>query len=231
MARKQYTVEPSVPTIDLVAKACIAFRDAGNTIVSVDRDEVVDENGVVVAPKTISNKRRMCTFDAAKPITQADRDFAQEVIDYVGGSVTMQILAGKKVSDFMTSLAKVLAEETSPPWRIGLIVYAPNVYFAGKKNEVVTDQTMARKYTSQSLGPKGQKVALAFTLIQKKYLSTFNCYSAFGEDDKGNLVSFLTQHEELCASGNITGKIKGSDKDKWHSNAIVTQLNYVKASA
>jgi hypothetical protein len=126
-------------------------------------------------------------------------------------------------------MAKELEQEELPEFKLGILVYAPNVYASAKVREAIDEKTTECMYTSQSLGADGNKVTVEFTLIEKRYVASFDCYSAFGKDEFGNLVSFLTKHEELCDDGTYTGKIKKSGPDHWHNNAIVTSLNYLKA--
>jgi hypothetical protein len=82
--------------------------------------------------------------------------------------------------------------------------------------------------TSQYLGRVGEKVQLDFVLIDSRYLQQYNCYSVTGHDGRSNMVNFLTAHQNLAASGRISGKIKRTEASQYHNGARVTQLNFVK---
>lgn len=227
--------QPMIPTVDAVAATVFAFRTQGNKIekydVTAQPEQVYsDYTAPAVAAVTSNKTLAFAALDNAT-ITQADRDEAQEVISYVQGQVTMALLAGKPCSDFVKELAKALEETEVPRFKIGLLVYAPNVRYTGEKREAINEQTTELLYTSQALGAVGQKVEFNFTLIEKRYVQAFDMFSAYGKDDAGNLVNFLTKHEALAADGKKVGKIKKAEADKWHGNAMVTSLNYVKAAA
>lgn len=222
------------PIIDVVAAACVAFHANGDKIEKYDASAVperiyVDYTAPAVAA-VVSNKTRAVTVLEAGTLTQADRDEAAEVIQHIQGQVTMGLLSGKKISDFVKELAKALEEESVPSFKVGLLVYAPNVYHTAKAKEAIMEQTTELLYTSKPLGPVDAKVTVNFTLIEKRFIHTLGCYSAYGKDDAGNLVSFLTKHEHLCESGKRVGKVKKAAADDWHNGAVVTSLNYVKAA-
>ncbi len=222
------------PLVDVVAAACVAFHAQGDKIekydVSAVPERIYDDFTQPACAEVKSNKTRAVTVLEAGSITQADRDEAAEVIQHIQGQVTMGLLSGKKISDFVKELAKALEEESVPSFKVGLLVYAPNVYHTAKVKEVITEQTTELLYTSKPLGPVDAKVTVNFTLIEKRYVQNFGCYSAYGKDDAGNLVSFLTKHEHLCESGKRVGKVKKAAADDWHNGAVVTSLNYVKAA-
>lgn len=216
-----------------MAAACFAYRANGGSVVRSNNAAYtyVNENGVSVdVPEVWSNKILAQDALAQNIISQADKDEAALVIQSIQGQVTMALLSGKKVSDFVKELAKVLEEESVPLFRLGLLVYAPNVYYMAKAKEDIVEKTTECLYTSQPLGSVGATVTIDFTLIETKYVQKLGCHSVFGKDDAGNLVQFLTKHEHLCRSGKRVGKIKNAAADKWHSGALVNFLNYVKAA-
>jgi hypothetical protein len=231
-AQKTYSL------VDVVAACNIAFHYNGNKIEKYDVTAVpehtdsYDGSKVAAQPAVTSNKfYAQSILDRIEVITDADRAEAQEIISYIQGQVTLSILSNKKVSTFVLELAKAMEDEIVPQHKVGLLVYAPNVWFSGQKRDAINEQTNELLYTSQPLGAVDQKVTLNFTLIETRFIQQIGCYSAYGKDDAGNLVSFLTKHEHLCVSGKIIGKVKKAEADQWHNNAIVTSLNYVKLAA
>jgi hypothetical protein len=223
-------------TLEAIAAALIAFRKNGNKIEKYDAAEFTlydntDNNRPTVRPAVVANKTHALAVMAdTTQITQADKDTAQEIMDYLNGQVTMSVLSGKKVSDFVRDLVATFEADTVPQFKLGLLLYAPNAWHTGRARDTVTEETTECLYTSQPLGHVGDKVTVNFTMLDKRYIQTLDCFAVYGKDDKGDLVSFLTKHEKLATSGMIVGKVKGAGNDQWHNNAMVTSLNYVKAS-
>ena len=214
------------PTLDVVAAAVIAYRRNGKKIAKYDSDASQDK----VIPAIRSNKTIALDILKNSPnqITQTDRDEALAVIQSIQGTVTMSLLAGKKVSAFTQELAKEFENDTSTEYKVGLLAYAPNVYEGTKQRAEVEEKISTAMYSSEALGKVGDKIRVNFTLITKKYVQSINCYSATGTDEKGNLIQFLTGKGELCQSQEIEGKIKTVGASQYHHGAIVTGLNFVK---
>jgi hypothetical protein len=194
------------PTVDAVAAAIITY----------------DPKGLV------KGEVRVLLQNNSERITQEHKDKAQEMIDYIGSTISMDILSDRKVSAFNLDLAKLFGEETVPENKLGLLAYAPSVFDQMKKREVIVEQTLESMYLSRALGSEGTKVSIKFELIEYKYVQIIDCFAAFGKDEFGNLISFLTRNEELCATQPLVGKVKKAELDKWHQNVMVTSLNFVK---
>lgn len=221
----------TISTLDVIAAACMAYHANGDKIEKYDVAAREANDYHPETPQVISNKTRANTIlENPELIPQVAKDEAQEVIQFLQGQLTMSVLTGAKISDFIRDLGMALEEETVPASKVGLLVYAPNAFAGGKKREVIAEATMESLYTSQPLGTEGTKVEINFTLIEKRSVQSLDCWSAYGKDEHGNLVSFLTKHEELAVSGKYVGKVKKAENDKWHNNAMVTSINYVKAA-
>ena len=76
----------------------------------------------------------------------------------------------------------------------------------------------------------GDRIEFDFTLIEKRYVRPLETWSAYGHNEQGHLVKFLTKHEELCATGRIRARIRKHEVDSYHNGAKVTSLNFVKAA-
>jgi hypothetical protein len=223
--------EPAWPVIDAVAAAVIAYKQNANKIEKFDTPAMPATEYNPATPVVVSNKSRALAV-LANPvqITQEDRDIAAEVISYLQGQATMGLLSGRKVSDFARELVTMFDLESIPRHKIGMLVYAPNSYYTGKLRDSVTEETTECMYSSQALGQVGDKVTIEFSMLEKRFINQLNCFAAYGKDEKGNLVSFITKHEHLCKSAKLTGKVKSAAHDKWHHDALVTSLNFVKAA-
>jgi hypothetical protein len=232
-SKKSTVPVKTVPTLDVIAAAVMAFHANGD---KVEKNDIGANAGSVeydipATPAIVSNKTRAnAILENPELIPQAAKDEAQEVIQFLQGQLTMSVLTGAKISDFVRDMGMAMEEETVPAFKVGLLVYAPNAFANGKKREVISEATIESMYTSQPLGTEGAKVTVNFTLLDKRYVQAFDCYSAYGKDEHGNLVSFLTKHENLAANGTYTAKVKKAENDKWHNNAMVTSLNYLKAA-
>jgi hypothetical protein len=231
MAQRYFTKQtsPAYPVLNIVAAGLIAFHKNGDKMEKYDAPAY--DSGDYKMTATVSNKTIAMPFikDPAT-IPQEAMDEATLCIQYIQGQAMMDILSGKAVSSFMRDMLALLEVDTVPEFRVGMLLYAANTFHTGKARDVVKEKVSEMAYTSQALGKVGDKVAVNFTLIDKRYIQQFDCWAAGGNDDKGNLVSFLTKHEKLCVSGKITGKVKSAGADKWRGNAMVTALNFVKAA-
>lgn len=221
------------PLLSVVAASVIAFKLNGNKIEKYDVPAYTPEKGDtsrVATPRIVSNKAIIVDIlkDSLR-IKQADLDEAELVVQYCQGQVTMSLLSGKKVSDFMKDMVAIFELTQVPTSKVGMLVYAPNTYYTGKARDTVTEKTTELQYTSKPLGQVGDKVIFNFTMLRTGYLQQLECYSVYGTDDAGNLISFLTKHKHLCESMKLSGKVKGAGNDAFHNNAMVTSLNYVKA--
>ena len=221
---------------DALAAACMAFHAAGDKIEKYDSNEVpggqyLDDEGKPNAyqPAVKSNKTvALAILEHPETIPQSAKDEAEAVKQCIEGQLTMSLLGGKFVSPFVKDLAASMEMDELPHFKLGLLVYAPNVYAQNKKKEVATEAVTECLYTSQPLGAVGAKVTVNFTLVESRVLPGYDCYAVFGKDGNGNLVSFLTKHTALIKDGKVSGKIKKAEADKYHNNAMVTSLHYVK---
>ena len=225
---KVYTINPR----DLAALAFAAQRVNGtlhkdDSFYDQARDEII---------KVVPNKRLMRDSFAIEPgsnpeLVASEQDYsdADAAIAAIQQDVMLRKLADRRVSDFVFSLAESLGKDQLTQRDCGLVAFLPSTYQRMLDSQVKWETAMVIGSTSEFLGTVGAKVQLEFTYLDSRYLQQFNCYSVNGHDGKGNLVNFLTAHQHLAKSGRISGKIKRTEKSKYHSNAKVTQLNFVKA--
>jgi hypothetical protein len=161
-------------------------------------------------------------------VTDEDRAQAEIAIDVITQDFTMQVLKGRKVSDFVQSLAALLQEDMSTGDRAGIVAFLPQMYEQLKQRQDREEKLQEFAYTSEYLGQVGAKVTAELTVLTTKYLQQYNCYSVTGHDAQGNMVNFLTGKQDCTVSGRYTGKIKRIEQSPYHNNAKVTQLNFVK---
>jgi len=233
--KKSFKAQPMFDTVSVVAAAILAYRTNGQ-IEKADlkvNDLRLTGDEWLPTPVVVKSNKTMVTEFLEHPelLTQELLDEAKAQILAVQGQLTLAVLTGKKVSDFVRDLAVVIENDQIQQYRIGLVVYVPNVYKTIQAKEKIAETINENLYTSIALGAPGQKLAVNFTLIEKRYIQSINCFSAFGKDENGNFVQFLTPHEDRCVTGKLSGKVKAVGNDKWHNNAMVTNLNFVKVVA
>lgn len=234
MAYRQRTPVPEYPTLDLVAAGIMAYHANGDKIERADLnagggqwegDEWFPNSAPIVSNKTLATK-----IIRDNAVTDDARTEAAEMVQALQTDMTFKLLTGKTVSPFVKDMITLLESATLPEFKIGLLIYVPNSYAGLKAAEKRLEEEVAERYTSKAIGIVGQKVTVNFTLISKRWIDKFACFSAFGKDDAGNLISFFTGHEDRCVTGKLTGKVKFAGQDKYHGNAIVSNLNFVKVA-
>ena len=222
------TALPTIPTLELAALSFAAYRANGNNVYKDDR--VFDEESQELRP-VIPNKSLMyhALKDAATlEVTAEDHEQARVAMDALLQDHMLRTLAGSPISAFSQSFVELISEETVTQRSAGLMAYLPRSYNSVLKMRAQQNTLLELGAGSQYLGTVGSKIEVDFTLLSKKYQEKFGCWTMFGHDPAGNLVQFLTQHEHLAQDGRITGKIKRTEQNRWHNNARVTDLNYVK---
>ena len=216
----------------LVALAFAAQRVNGamfdnNLFFDTEKDAVVE---------VIPNKTLMFNSFAIEPgsnpeLVPTDEDFAQAdaAISAIQGDVLIKKLADRRVSDFIFSLSKAIGQPACTQRDCGLVAFVPKTYTGMLERQAKDEAKFSLAATSEYLGRVGEKIQLDFTLIDSRYLQQYNCYSATGHDNNGNMVNFLTAHQSLAKSGRIAGKVNRTEVSQYHNGAKVTQLNFVKA--
>ena len=234
MAYRQRTPVPEYPTLDLVAAGIMAYHANDDKIERADLnagggqwegDEWFPNSAPIVSNKTLATK-----IIRDNAVTDDARAEAAEMVQALQTDMTFKLLTGKTVSPFVKDMVGTFDNETSTEFKLGLLIYVPNTYAGLKAAEKRLEEEVAERYTSKAIGSVGQKVTVNFTLISKRWIDKFACFSAFGKDDAGNLISFFTGHEDRCVTGKLTGKVKFAGQDKYHGNAIVSNLNFVKVA-
>ena len=212
MAYRQRTPIPEYPTLDLVAAGVMAYHANGNKIEradiaasAADQEHRAGEEGAESTAPVVSNKTLAAKIIRDNAVTDDARTEAAEMIQALQTDMTFKLLTGKTVSPFVKDMVGTLDNETSPEFKLGLLIYVPNTYAGLKAAEKRLEEEVSERYTSRAIGNVGQKVTVNFTLISKRYVDKLECFVAFGKDDSGNLISFFTSYDDRCISGKITG--------------------------
>ena len=216
-------------TVDVVAAAIMAYKQNGNKIEKYSYPGTPATDLADAVSQVVSNRDHINRIlDNVETIPTEMRVEAETCIKYLKNSLLMSVLGGLVVTSFFKKLCENIENEVSGRSSIGVLLYAPNTYYTALNCDEVKEKTNEYAFTSQVLGKVGDKISLDFVLLEKRYIQRMDCYSAYGHDRNGNLISFLTKHALLVADGKIRAKVKTSGADRWHNNAIVTSLNFVK---
>ena len=167
-------------------------------------------------------------YPAAVEITQDLVEKATALKTYVEQMVTMSMLTKGQVNPFVHKLFEMIKEDQLHFNNFGFIIWAPKVMLDGERASSIKEISAAFEHSSKYIGKVGERLSIEFTLIEKRYVRSVDTWSAYGHDDQGNLISFLTKKEELIVSGSIKGRIKAHEQSRFHNNAKITQLNHVK---
>jgi hypothetical protein len=224
---KTYKIESR----ELVALAFAAQRVNGamykdTSFFDTEKDAVVE---------VVPNKTLMFNSFAFEPgsnpelvPTDEDRAQADAAITAIQGDVLIKKLADRRVNDFIFSLSEAIGQPTCTQRDCGLVAFVPKTYAGMLERQEKDEAKIGLASTSEYLGRVGEKIQLDFALIDSRYLQQYNCYSVTGHDGCGNMVSFLTAHQNLAVSGRIQGKVKRTEVSQYHNGAKTTQLNFVK---
>jgi hypothetical protein len=212
---------------EALAVAVLAFRANGNRVVKDTTDKQYANKSYLQSyffPLKTSHKQ--LTVEMTPGLLEAADD-VKVIIDH---AVTMEVLTKGYVPSFLNSIHELLKEDAMNINHAGIMVWAPKLAQDIQRSQGIKEVSAAYEHTSKFVGKVGDKIEFDFTLIEKRYVRQVDTWSAYGYNEQGNLVQFLSKHEELCATGRIRARIKSHDKNRYHNNANVTVVNFVKAA-
>ena len=166
-------------------------------------------------------------------ITDADREKATTILEYLDTKFAFQILA-ETLTEFESSITKFMAgDRTVGLNMIGIAAYIPTYYSSNTKNEKLKD----RSTNSGHLGRIGEKVDTEIEIIGRKYLAETQYggsgYMVNAITTDNHRLSFFTSNEDIANSKkNIKISCKVKDLGTaWRDDSInETKVNYVKFS-
>lgn len=213
------------PTINVVATAIAVYEYSGSRIV---RDSFTDENGV----KILSNRQLItdCLAGQKGPflVNEIHVKQAEGIIQYLQQTVIMQSLQNK-VDSFLSQMTELVTNLEVTNKDIGIIAWAPHVADQYQKKDHVREVSARYEHRSRYIGKAGEKIVTDFTMIEKRYIKSMDCWAVYGYDGNDNLIFYWAKvADKICEVGKISGRIKAHNEDKFRGNARVTTLNYVK---
>ena len=214
-----------INTVEAVAAAIAAIDINNNQVV---RTSSVDQETQSV---TRSNRSLVEGFLQGSPelsVTDEHRHRAQEVIQYLQQTAMLRTLMGSKSDEFLNTINEMLEKPTLKD--IGLLVWAPKVFFEYKKKDSIKEVSSKFERSSRYIGTVGGKITTDFTLIESRFVTSVGCFAVYGYTKEDNLVFYWAKNEEkIVKSGTVIARIKAHRKETYRGGACVTVLNYVKS--
>ena len=216
----------TVNTRQALAVAIFAFQKNGKIVKEATKDATTNKLMVWDYFVPLKTNLPRARIELTEELLEA-ADAIRTVIDH---AVTMGMLTKGYVSGFLGSIHSIIKEDTVPSKHLGILVWAPKLAQDLQKAESLKELSAGYEHASKFIGKLGDRIEFDFTLIEKRFVRQLNTWSAYGYNEQGHLVKFLTKHEELCATGRIRARIRKHETDSYHNNAKVTALNFVKAA-
>jgi hypothetical protein len=215
------------PTLDVLATAVAAYKYNNDSIVRVP----ITLNGVGY----VSN-RQLITDDVignGSPFIVNDehRKQADDIVQYLEQTVVMQSLrAGSGAPDrFLGQVAEILAHKETNIKEFGIIAWAPHLVDQYQRKDRIREVSLRYEVHSRYVGHVRDKITTDFTLIEKRYVKSMDCWAVYGHDANDNLLFYWAKNlDKVCEVGRIEARIKDHKEDEYRNDAKVTVLNYVK---
>ena len=154
---------------------------------------------------------------------------ASELIDYIQHASLMQTLRKGSADQFVGKIAELLTNLDITSSDFGLLAWAPKLADDYQKKDQAQLASARFEGASRYIGKVGDKIIMTFTLIESRYIKQMDCYAVYGHNENSDLIFYWAKEEKkIVEEGRIQAKVKAHNPDKYHGNARVTTLNYVK---
>jgi hypothetical protein len=154
---------------------------------------------------------------------------ASELIDYIQHASLMQTLRKGSADQFMGKIAELLTNLDIVSSDLGLLAWAPKLADDYQKKDQAQLASARFEGSSRYISKVGDKIIMTFTLIESRYIKQMDCYAVYGHNENNDLVFYWAKDEKkVVENSRIQAKVKAHNPDKYHGNARVTTLNYVK---
>ena len=213
----------SFPTLQVLATAIAAYEH--------NKYSIIRNPGVEDGVEFLSNRQLIDNavqgHGAPFIVNDIHVKQAEGIIGYLEQTVIMQSLKG--TSDrFLGQIGAILANKEISDKEFGIIAWAPHLADQYQKKDQVREVSARYEYRSRYIGRVGDKVEIDFTMIDKRYIKSMDCFAVYGYS-QDNLVFYWAKNlDKVCEVGRIQGRIKDHKEDEYRNKARVTVLNYVK---
>lgn len=213
------------PTIHALAVATAAYHYNNSTVV---RNVMLDAIGNQLRP----NRQLIADHLEGKPSNLRVNDHyiaeADGIITYLQQTVIMQSL--KATPDrFLAQVTELITQQEITDRDFGILAWAPKLADDYQKKDHVRELSARYEYRSNYVGRVGDKIEVSFTLIEKRYIKSMDCWAVYGINEQDNLMFYWARSlDKVCEVGKISGRIKSHKEDEFKNKARITTLNYVK---
>jgi hypothetical protein len=213
------------PTVNALAVAIAAY-DYNNSMIV--RNLRLNEQGHEIQPN-----RQLITdyLEGRQDVFRINDHYIKQadgIITYLQQTVIMQSLKGAP-DRFLAQIAELLTNQTVLLKDVGILAWAPKLADDYQKRDAVREISARYEHSSRYVGRVGDKFETSFTLIEKRYIKSMDCYAVYGYDDNGNCLFYWAKTlDKVCEVGRIKARIKAHNEDEYRNRTRVTVLNYVK---
>ena len=211
------------PTVNVVAAAIAAYEFNDKKIFRETHSEgkIVTPNRQLISDSLSGNSIPFCINDIH--IKQAEG-----IIQYLQQTVIMQSLQNK-VDRFLGQITELVSDKELLSSNFGIVAWVPHLADQYQRKDRVREVSARYEYHSRYVGHARDKITTDFTLIEKRYIKSMDCWAVYGSDANDNLIFYWAKTaDKICEVGKISGRIKDHREDPYHNDAKVTTLNYVK---
>lgn len=213
-----------VPMEQLVAIAVCAWDINDKQYVKVNRPDFDWETQTYTR---LANKEIMMgIFAYYQDIVEPQhRELAKEIIAEIMLDNQMKIMADT-MSDFDTSVTKILSQKACSVSDFGFVAYLPELYQREKAKRIMRD----RSDNSKPIASVGSKIKRTIEILKFNESQNFPGFNVQAITDKDERISFFTSNAQIpsiLGQFEIEAKVKSHEK-VWNTNIDSTRLNYVK---
>jgi hypothetical protein len=231
-----------VSTQEVLAASIFAFevnehtiiRDTVHSMGPIEMGSVVQWSNKQIITAAMSDDptkylyTKCQTFDNQINITDKHREQAQEMVTYLTHAHLLKTLTTGQNDNFLQDIVNTISLPEITMREVGIMAWAPKLCKDFKEKDEIREKCALYEPKSTFIGRVGDWIDLHFELIDCRYVSKdIHSYSVLGHDENGNLVSFWHK-EKMPTSVRMKAKVKGHLIDKYHNDAKITRLNYVK---
>jgi len=214
----------TVPILEVLATAVAAYEHNNRSII---------RNPITIAGVGYVSNRQLIS-DAVQGqgapfvVNDIHRTQAEGIVGYLEQNVIMQSLKGTP-DRFLAQVTEIINRKEGNVKEFGIIAWAPHLVDQYQKKDHVRELGARYERTSRYTGRIGETISATFTLIEKRYIQSTNCYAVYGVTDQDNLIFYWAKNlDKVCEVGRIQGRVKAHREESYRNNAKVTVLNYVK---
>jgi len=214
----------SFPTLKVLSASVAAYDHNKQKIVR----NTIHEDG----KRTDSNRQLItdCFEGMKQPFVINDFHLkqAEGIIQYLQQTVIMQSLKGT-TDRFLGQMTELLSAQEISARDFGIVAWAPKLADDYQRKDRIREVSAQYEHHSRYVGQTRDRITTDFTLIEKRYVKSMDCWAVYGADNNDNLLFYWAKSlDKVCEVGKITGRIKDHKEDEYRNNARITVLNYVK---